>query len=453
MLKVTNPANDEIISEIACDTEESIKSNLKLARKAQNDWQKSPDRDRIFIIQNFWKQLLNNADRCAHATSQETGRPINQVLSEIKASGPRIQFFVENFQSVMKEASVFNDANVEELVTWDPLGVIANISAWNYPYFVGINVIIPALLTGNAVLYKPSEFATLTGLKIADMFQNAGLPEGLFTPVIGNGEVGGALIKQDIDGVFFTGSYDTGRKINMDVASKLIKVGLELGGKDPCYICEDIDINAAASAVADGVFYNCGQSCCSVERIYVQKNVYDLFVKAFLNTVKQFKIGQPDQKDTYLGPLTRKPQIKILEDQISDAFTKGAKILTGGKAMKGPGNYFEPTVLVDVNHSMKLMREESFGPIIGIQKVDTDSEAIKLMNDTSYGLTASVFCQDRIRAREIMSQLNAGTVYSNCCDRVSPFTPWSGRKASGLGSTLGKVGIETFLQPKSWHIK
>jgi acyl-CoA reductase-like NAD-dependent aldehyde dehydrogenase len=331
--------------------------------------------------------------------------------------------------------------------------VIANISAWNYPWFVGSNVFVPALLAGNAVLYKPSELSTLTGLAIADALWEAGFPRDVFVPVIGAGPSGQALLGQPIDGVFFTGSYGTGKRIAEAVAGRMIKVQLELGGKDPVYVCDDVDVKAAAAALADGAFYNTGQSCCSVERIYVHRAVHDAFVDAFVAEVKSFKLGDPLDESTYIGAITRKPQLAVLRQQVADARRKGARVLTGGNAIRGKGNWFEPTVLTGVDHTMSVMRDESFGPIIGIQAVDGDEDAIALMNDTEYGLTAGVYTQDARRARRILGRVDAGSVYWNCCDRVSPRLPWSGVKHSGIGLTLSTYGIQTFTRPKAWHLR
>jgi acyl-CoA reductase-like NAD-dependent aldehyde dehydrogenase len=331
--------------------------------------------------------------------------------------------------------------------------VIANISAWNYPYFVGANVFVPALATGNAVLYKPSEFATLTGLEIGNLLHASGVPQDVFQVIVGAGNAGAALLAQPLDGVFFTGSYATGARIAQTIGPRMIKLQLELGGKDPVYVCDDVDVAAAAAGTADGAMYNTGQSCCSVERIYVHEKIHDAFVAAFVNEVKGFRIGDPTGDDTYIGPLTRAPQLDVLADQVSDAKAKGAKLLLGGARIDQPGNWFEPTVFTNVNHSMKLMRDESFGPVIGIQKVATDEEAVRLMNDTEYGLTAAVYTKDRARAERLLARLNAGSVYWNCCDRVSPRLPWSGVGHSGIGLTLSTYGIETFTRPKAWHLR
>jgi acyl-CoA reductase-like NAD-dependent aldehyde dehydrogenase len=256
-----------------------------------------------------------------------------------------------------------------------------------------------------------------------------------------------------VDGVFFTGSYATGAKIAQAVGPRMIRLQLELGGKDPAYVCDDVDVPAAAASLADGAMYNTGQSCCAVERIYVQEKMHDAFVEAFVREVKGFRIGDPTDESGYIGPLTREAQLDVLEAQVADARAKGARLLTGGRRLDPPGHWFEPTVFSHVDHTMTLMREESFGPIIGIQKVADDDEAVRLMNDTEYGLTAGVYTKDAARAERILARVEAGSVYWNCCDRVSPRLPWSGVKHSGIGLTLSTQGIETFTRPKAWHLR
>jgi len=341
-----------------------------------------------------------------------------------------------------------------EKIVYEPLGVIANISAWNYPYLVGINVFIPALIGGNAVMYKPSEYSTLTGLQIERLLKKAGIPGDVFTTIIGRGNVGGYLIDLPLDGYYFTGSYKTGRLIAERVAPKLVPCQLELGGKDPMYVMDDVtDVKQAAVAAVEGVVYNNGQSCCAVERIYVQDKIYDDFVEAYLEELKRMKTGDPMQPGTDIGPLSRKEQVDFLAAQINDARAKGAELLYGGKPVEGRGYYFEPALLVNVNHEMNIMKEESFGPVVGIQKVKDDAEATRLMLDTEFGLTAAVYSTDQQRAEAVMRAMRTGTVYWNCCDRVSANLPWSGRGHSGLGSTLGVQGIRAFVQPKAYHLR
>ena len=341
-----------------------------------------------------------------------------------------------------------------EKIEYEPLGVICNISAWNYPYNVGVNVWIPALLAGNAVIYKPSEYATLTGIQIANYLIKAGVPEAVFQLAIGTGATGNLLLDMPFDGFYFTGSYKTGEYIYQKVARRMVPCQLELGGKDPVYVAYDIpDIKAAAAGIADGAFYNNGQSCCAVERIYVHEKIYDQFTDHFIEEVRSWKIGAPDEKDTYISVLSRRQQLDFLQSQVEQALACGATLATGGQRIERKGYYYLPTVLTHVDNSMSVMRDESFGPIIGIMKVKDDAEAIKLMNDTEFGLTAAVYSASKDRADNIFAQLDTGTVYWNCCDRVSAAVPWSGRKHSGFGATLSHQGIRAFTKPKAYQLR
>ncbi len=452
-LTVRNPATGAAIAELSQDDARSIAAKYAAARAAQTAWAALPLQKRIDALRRFRDALIGDVERLAAVLTSETGKPVRQSRNEITGLPARIDFFLESTQATIAARDVHSTAGVREQISHEALGVIANISAWNYPYFVGGNVFVPALLTGNAVLYKPSEFAALTGIEIGKLLHRCGVPSDVFAVVIGDGAIGAEIIKQSVDGVFFTGSYATGQRIARELAPRMVKLQLELGGKDPIYVRSDVNVASAAASLADGAMYNTGQSCCSVERIYVHESIYDAFVTAFVREVTAFKRGDPTSDDTYIGPLTRAPQIEVLEQQVADAVGKGARLALGGVRVAPPGNWFAPTVLTHVDHSMEVMRDESFGPIIGIQKVQSDEEAVRLMNDTDYGLTAGVYTTDEGRAQSILSQLHAGSVYWNCCDRVSPRLPWSGVGHSGVGLTLSTYGIETFTRPKAWHLK
>ena len=455
MLKIINPATEEVVDELPSDTPRSVAAKVTRARNAQREWARTPLDRRLESIRKFGRLLADQHAHLEKTLTSEVGKPITQSANEIKGMEPRVDFFLKNTRAVLAEEQVLEDdaQRLEEKITHEPLGVIANLSAWNYPYYVGSNVFLPALLAGNAVLYKPSEFATLTGLAIAKLLHRADIPEDVFIPVVGAGDTGAELAQQPVDGLFFTGSYATGRKVAEAAAGRMIRIQMELGGKDPVYVCEDVDVDAAAGAVADGAFYNTGQSCCAVERIYVHRRIYARFVESFVQTVRNFILGDPLDPTTYLGPITRPTQLKVLRRQVLDAEAKGATCFRGGQRLPDRGFYFEPKVLTDTDHTMEIMREESFGPIIGIQSVGGDAEAVALMNDTEYGLTAGVYTPKRKRAEKILAEMNAGTAYWNCCDRVSPRLPWSGRGHSGVGTTLSTYGIQTFLQPKAWHLR
>ena len=454
-MKIVNPATGAVIADVASDSAAAVREKYRMARAGQPAWARLPLRKRLAVIAGFRDRIVAMHETLARTLTEEVGKPIRQSRNELNGLLTRIDFFLAESAKTLRDEKVYADAGqgLEERISHEPLGVIANISAWNYPYFVGSNVFVPALIAGNAVLYKPSEYAALTGLHIAEMLHEAGVPTDVFVPVIGGGATGAALLRQPLDGVFFTGSYGTGASIAAAAGRKMMKVQLELGGKDPVYVCEDVDIKAAAAGLADGAFYNTGQSCCSVERIYVHESIHDAFVAAFVAEVKGYRIGDPMDESTYIGAITRRPQLDVLKKQVADAKKKGARLLAGGHVIKGKGNWFEPTVFANVDHSMLLMKDESFGPIIGIEAVADDAAAVERMNDTEYGLTAGVYTRDERRAKRILSQIRSGSVYWNCCDRVSPRLPWSGVGHSGMGLTLSTYGIATFTRPKAWHLR
>ena len=454
-MQIRNPATGEIVEELVEDSPQTVAGAYARARSAQPGWAATPLATRLAALTRFRDLVIAKKDDLALTLTRETGKPVQQARNELSALPGRIDFFLAKTADVLREESVLHesDGSLDEVISHDPLGVIANVSAWNYPWFVGSNVFVPALLTGNAVLYKPSEHASLTGRRIAELLHEAGVPRDAFSAVYGAGAVGQAVVDQPVNGVFFTGSYGTGRRIAERVAPRMIRLQLELGGKDPTYVTDDVDVRVAAESLADGAMYNTGQSCCSVERIYVHEAVEPAFVEAFVDVVKNFRSGDPEDSNTYIGPLAREEQLPVLEAQVADAVNKGARLLTGGKRGSGPGWYFEPTVLAGATNDMLVMRDESFGPIVGIARVTNDDEAVTLMNDTEYGLTAGVYTRDRSRAERILSRVEAGSVYVNACDRVSPRLPWTGRKHSGIGSTLSTYGIRAFLEPKAWHKK
>lgn len=452
-LPIHNPANGEKIADIPADDAASVAAKAVRARAAKAGWAARPLAERKECITRFGDGVVRDLEQLAITMTRETGKPISMSRNELNGLQGRLDFFVGMVEAVTATETVYDEGGMRERIEHVPLGVVGNISAWNYPWFVSCNVIVPALLTGNAVLYKPSEYATLTGMEIARLLHEAGIPRDVFQVLVGAGPVGAALLEQKLDGLFFTGSYATGTRIAQTVGPRLAKLQLELGGKDPTYVCDDADPKAAAESLADGAMYNTGQSCCSVERIYVHEKIHDAFLAAFVATVKGFKTGDPMREDTYIGAITRAPQLDLLDAHVADAKAKGATLHAGGHRLPGPGNWFAATVLSDVNHQMELMREENFGPIVGIQKVSDDEEAVALMNDTRYGLTAGVYTPDAARAEKILSSVKAGSLYWNCCDRVSPRLPWSGFGDSGTGVTLSTYGIEAFTRPRAWHMR
>jgi len=453
-MNIFNPATEEIITTIQEDDKASLALKFKKLQKSAKQWSAVPIQKRTEILEKFVSLLKENMEELAAILTSEMGKPLQQSRNEINGAGGKALWLAQHATQYLSEEIMSVSDQMTEKIVHEPLGIICNISAWNYPYNVGVNIFVPALLAGNAVMYKPSEYATLTGLQIGKYLVEAGVPEDVFQVAIGEGDVGRALLDMPFDGYYFTGSYQTGQKIYEHVSKKMVPCILELGGKDPVYVADDVvDVVGAAAGIADGAFYNNGQSCCSVERIYVQSGIYDAFVEAFVAEVRSWKMGSPTEDGVYITVLSRRAQLAILESQVEDALAKGAEVLVGGKRLDQKGNYFEPTVLVNVTHDMAVMREESFGPIIGIMRVENDAEAVALMNDTSYGLTAGVYSAGQQRAEAILAQINAGSGYWNCCDRVSAALPWSGRGHSGFGSTLSQVGLRNFTKPKAYHLR
>jgi acyl-CoA reductase-like NAD-dependent aldehyde dehydrogenase len=451
-LDVRNPATGEVIRTVAITEPGEIRQKLDRARRAQQAWAARRYEERAATLRAARDLLAEEAGECAALTSGEMGKPVRQARGEVLAALERIDWNVEHVGPVIAPRTVTSTGAVEERVTCEPIGVVAHISAWNYPYFVALNTIVPALLTGNAVLYKPSEHATLTGLRLVDILHRSGVPVDVVQTVVGAGRTGATLVDSDIDMVCFTGSYGTGRQVLRSTADRMVRVQLELGGKDAAYVCDDVDVAAAAVDVAEGAFYNCGQSCAATERVYVHTDVWDKFLDAFVDVVQAYRVGDPTEDTTDVGPLARPAQLEVLDAQIADAVQRGARVLCGGERIDRAGNWFAPTVLVDVDDRMSVMRDESFGPIIGLQRVRDDDDAVARMDDTDYGLGAAVFSRDRGRAERILGRLDVGNAYWNTADRSCVRLPWAGRRHSGLGVSMSESGIRTFVREKAWHL-
>ena len=452
-LQIFNPATSELIKSIPCDDQQSLAHKIKRAKGAQKEYAATPISQRIQWASRFRELLLAEIQRLAHDLSLETGKPITQSRNEVRAAISRIDFFIENSARVLAQQDLsIPNTPYQESLSRVPLGIVANISAWNYPYLVGVNVFIPALLAGNAILYKPSEFASITGLNIVQLLHRSGFPQEIIAPVIGTGEIGASLLDMQIDGVFFTGSLVTGKEILRHLRERMIPVQLELGGKDGVYVCEDANLAYSVPSLAEGAFYNTGQSCCSVERIFVHKDIYDQFKTQLIAEVESYVLGDPMDEKTFIGPLTRPQQPDFISDQIARSISLGARVLVGGQKTSTKGNFFEPTIIECDNFNAPIINEESFGPIVTLTKVKDDDESIRWLNNTDFGLTGGVYSASQERAKTILDRLDAGTVYWNSCDRVSPRLPWSGVKNSGLGATLGDEGIRCFTRPKAWQL-
>ena len=396
----------------------------------------------------------DNSESISRDITLQMGKPISQSKNELKGMIHRSEICCELTENALKDISLPERDGLKRFIKREPLGVVLDIAAWNYPLLIAVNVIVPAVLAGNAVVIKHSSLTPLCAIAFEEAFKHADAPEGLVTALIMDHNTTEKAIQSGfIHHVTFTGSVKGGRRVQRSASSQFIDVGLELGGKDPAYIREDANLNSAVSGVMDGVFYNAGQSCCAVERIYVHHLLFDEFVDGAIEFMNNLKIGDPMDDSADMGPMAQESGIKTVENQLKDAADKGAKILTHPGPKPDGENYIFPAILTNVNHNMEIMIEETFGPIVGIMAVKSDEEAVRLMNDSPYGLTASVWTNDAAKATQIGSQIETGTFFMNRCDFLDPALPWVGVKDSGKGCTLSTLGIQQLTRPKGYNLK
>ena len=454
MITVVNPATEEAFREVPVTGERELAAIVAGAREAQRAWRRVPVEERVRIVSEMVTAFRAMADRVAVEITRQMGKPLQQSYNEINTMIDRAETMHRLAPAALADEPLPPKEGFSRFIRHEPLGVVLDIAAWNYPLLIAVNVIVPALLAGDAVLVKHARLTPLCADHFVDAFARTELPPGLIAAVRLDHEATARLIRSgDVDYVSFTGSVAGGREIYGHVSQRFIDAGLELGGKDPAYVAEDAAFDFAVENLVDGAFYNAGQSCCAVERIYVAHGLYDRFVEAYVALVRRYRMGDPEDRTTTLGPLAHERGLKVVAEQVAQARAAGARILTGGSPRSGRGYFFEPTVLVDVDHSMAVMREESFGPVIGIMSVPDDAEAVRLMNDSPYGLTASVWTEDTERATRIMDQVDAGTVFANRCDYLDPMLAWVGVKDSGKGCSLSHLGFRHLTRPKSFHLR
>ncbi len=451
---LVNPATEEVFRAIESTSDADLDSLLARMHVAQRAWRDVPVAQRAAICQEFVDQFAAMKESVARDITLQMGKPLGQARGEVNTMLDRARTMIRLAPAALTDDMLPPKEGFHRFIRQEPLGIVLDIPAWNYPLLIAVNVVVPALLAGNAVLVKHSRLTPLCGDAFAEAFARTSLPVDLVASVhISHDTVARLIDSRAVDFVSFTGSVEGGREVYRQASAKLLDMGLELGGKDPALVCEDANFEFTVPNLVDGAFYNAGQSCCAIERIYVMRPLYQRFVDAFVAEVEKYKVGSPLDESTSVGPLAQKKALDFLDFQVGQAIGGGAKLLTGGKRLPGPGYFFEPTVLVNADHTMSLMMEESFGPVIGIMAVDSEEEGIRLMNDSPYGLTASIWTEDARRGEQLAHQTDAGTIYVNRCDYLDPELAWVGIKDSGHGCTLSHLAYRYLTRPKSFHLR
>ncbi len=451
-----NPATGERLREFDCADATEVSAAVQRARTAQPAWADSGLPHRIAILREFQRRLLEKKSEIARAITREAGKPVAEALTtEVLVVLDAARFLIENAHRLLRDEPVPHGNLATKLKTGslvrEPYGVIGIISPWNYPFSIPATETLAALAAGNAVVLKPSELTPLIALELRSLLHAAGVPPDVVQVIVGDGATGAALLESPIGKLVFTGSVATGKRIAAAAAERLLPVVLELGGKDPMLVLDDADVDVASSAAVWGAFVNAGQACLSVERCYVHRSLYEKFLAVCVEKTQKLRIGPGEDRETDVGPLIREQQLRIIEDHIEDAKARGARVLVGGRRFPEIGrNFYYPTVLADVNHQMRIMREETFGPVLPVMPFDDDEAAERLANDSEYGLAASIFTRDRVRGERLARRIHAGTVMVN--DVISCFgiseAPHGGFKSSGLGRTHGRFGLEEMVRLK-----
>jgi succinate-semialdehyde dehydrogenase/glutarate-semialdehyde dehydrogenase len=449
-----NPATGEVLREFECASAAQVNAAVARARAAQPSWAKTPVRERVRILREFQKRLHACKREVSELITREAGKPVVEaLLTEVVVVLDAARFCIENVPRFLQPERVPHSnpamkAKSGRLLR-HPWGVVGIISPWNYPFSVPAGETLAALATGNAVVLKPSEFTPLCALELERLLREAGLPADLFQVVVGDGSTGAALTESSVDKLIFTGSVATGKRVAQAAAARLIPVALELGGKDPMVVLDDADLQVVTSAAVWGAFVNAGQTCLSVERCYVHRSLYEKFLEACVDKAERLRTGNGMDPATDVGPLIHERQLRIVESHVEEARARGARLLSGGCRRPELGaNFYSPTVLADVTHTMRIMREETFGPVLPVMPFDDDEEAIRLANDSEFGLAASVWTRDRARGEAIARRIHAGTVMVNdvaSCFGISE-APHGGFKSSGLGRTHGRLGLEEMVR-------
>ena len=452
----TNPATGEKLAELTCATPEEVRETVQRARQAQPTWGATSVKDRIAVLKRFQRKLSEQRLELARLISREAGKPTVEALNtEVIVVLDSTEFCIRTAHKFLRDQTLPHDNLAMKTkrgrLVREPYGVIGIIAPWNYPFSTPAIETIGALAMGNAVVLKPSEFTPLVALELQRLLLSAGLDPNLMQVLIGAGAVGGALLESDIDKVIFTGSVATGKRIAEAAAKKLLPMVLELGSKDPMIVLEDADLDVASTGAVWGAMMNCGQTCLSVERCYVQRSIYEKFLELCRQKIEKLRVGEGLNSEVEMGPLIHERQLRTVEDHVNDAVTRGARLLTGGRRLPELGpNFYAPTLLADVTHDMRIMQEETFGPALPVAPFDTDDDAVRLANDSVFGLAASVWTNNRKRGEAIAARVRAGTIMVN--DAISAFgiaeAPHGGFEQSGIGRAHGELGLAEMVLVK-----
>ncbi len=455
MIRCVSPVDGSVYAERPALSLDEAKAVVARARKARKAWAKRPLDERIALVLKGVARLNEMGDEVVTELAWQMGRPV-KYGGEFKGFNERSNYMASIAGEALAPLVIEDSAAFKRSIAREPHGVVFVIAPWNYPYMTAINSVAPALIAGNAVVLKHASQTLLTGERLARAFHEAGVPEEVFANVFLDHETSSRLIaEKQFDFINFTGSVAGGQAIERAAAGTFTGIGLELGGKDPGYVMEDADLDKAVDTLMDGATFNSGQCCCGIERIYVHESLYDAFVEKSVAWVSNYRLGNPLDPETSLGPMAHKRFAQVVREQIAEATAKGARALVDPKLFPQDdgGAYLAPQVLVDVDHSMTIMREETFGPAVGIMKVRDDAEALALMNDSKYGLTASLWTGDAERAARLGEQIETGTVFMNRADYLDPALCWTGVKETGRGGSLSIIGFHNLTRPKSYHLK
>lgn len=453
-----SPIDNSILFERELASDKMIETALENSKKSQGRWKNSTISERANICRLVIEYFIKNAEEIGEEITRQMGRPIRYAKYEILGGfKERAEHMIDIASEALKDIKTKEKTGFYRFIRREPVGTVLVLAPWNYPYLTSVNVIIPAIMAGNAVILKHAQQTPLCAERYAAAFEYAGLPKGVFQYLhLSHEQVGKVIQDSRVDYVAFTGSVRGGEAVQSAVNQRFITAGLELGGKDPAYVCADAELDFTIENLVDGAFFNSGQSCCGIERIYVHETLFDRFLEGFVDLTRKYILDNPLNPETTLGPMVRNSAVQFAQKQIQEALQKGAKALIDKNIFKNfqpESAYMAPQVLVDVNHQMEIMKEETFAPVVGIMSVKNDDEAIRLMNDSKYGLTASVWTKNVQEAIKFGTQIQTGTFFMNRCDYLDPELAWTGVKNSGKGATLSKLGYESLTRPKSFHLR